>query len=309
MKILLVQADGKYPNLALMKISGYYKSQGHETSFHLKDPDEVWVSCIFKKNLAQARGIQRYYPNAKFYLGGPALWERNELPYEMEHHMPDYSLYGRYKRSMGYTQRGCPNACPFCIVPQLEGRFREHAPISEFHHPDHNLLVLYDNNFFYSKLWMDKLDYIEEQGLKVCFNQGLDARLMDEEKSQRLKETKSYNLNFKSRTYYFAYDLMKNGEKIMLGLQNVIDAGVKPYQLMIYVLVGFNTTHEQDLYRFTKLRELGADPFIMVYNNRKDDKWIRHFARWVNKRIYKSCDLEDYKGGVLNEFAFPPKGR
>jgi len=61
------------------------------------------------------------------------------------------------------------------------------------------------------------------------------------------------------------------------------------------MLVGFNTTFEEGLYRFNVLRELGADPFVMIYNNRKDKPLLRHFARWVNKRIYKSSGWEDYK--------------
>jgi len=299
MKVLLVNVDSKMPNLALMKISSYYKSNGHQTGFAFSHPNKVYVSCIFKKNLPHARGIRYYYPDAEFYIGGPALWKPNNLPDEMEHVMPDYSLYPDINYSMGYTQRGCPNNCPFCIVPQLEGTFREHASISEFHNPDFNKIILYDNNFFYSKLWKEKLTYIKEQGLKVSFFQGLDARLMDEEKSQWLADTSSYNQHFTSKTCYFAWDLMKNSEAILRGLQNVIDAGTRPANLMVYVLVGFNTTHEEDYYRFKKLRELGCDPFIMVYNNRRDDPWIRHFGRWVIKRLYKTCSYEDYLGGIL----------
>jgi hypothetical protein len=277
-----------------MKISSYYKSLGHETGFAFANPDKVYVSCIFQKNLAHASGIRHYYPDAEFHIGGPALWKPNTLSDEMEHSMPDYSLYPDIDFSLGYTQRGCPNNCPFCIVPMLEGSFREHAPISEFHNLDFNKLILYDNNFFYSKLWKEKLQYIEDHGLKVCFNQGLDARLMDEEKSKWLKDTKSYDLHFNYRKYYFAWDLMQHSEKILQGLQTVLDSGIKPYMLTIYVLVGFNTTHTEDYQRFEKLREIGCDPFIMIYNNRRDDRWLRHFARWVNKRIYKSCTFEEY---------------
>jgi len=301
MKILLVNVDSKMPNLALTKISSYYKSQGHQTGFAFSNPDKVYVSCIFKKNLPHARGIRHYYPDSEFHLGGPALWKPNILPDEMEHTMPDYSLYPDMDYSMGYTQRGCPNNCPFCIVPKLEGSFREHAPISEFQNPGFNKLVLFDNNFFYSKLWKEKLTHIRDNGLKVSFNQGLDARLMDEEKSQWLADTASYNLHFNSKTYYFSWDLMKNSEAILRGLQRVIDAGIHPRTLMVYMLCGFNTTREEDVDRFKKLREIGCDPFVMIYNNRRDDVWLRHFARWVNKRIYKSCGFEEYKNGSLSE--------
>jgi hypothetical protein len=297
MKILLVQVDGKLPNLALMKISSYYKSKGHETGFAYANPDKVYVSCIFSKNVFHARGIRHYYPNAEFHIGGPGLGRPNHLPKEMDGVMPDYSLYPDINYSVGYTQRGCPNACPFCIVPQLEGSFHEVAPISAFHNPNFNNLLLYDNNFFYSKLWKEKLDYIHDHDLRVSFNQGLDARLMDEEKSVALAETKAYDLSFRTRRHYFSWDLVENEVPILAGLQRVIDAGVKPYTIMVYMLVGFNTTHDQDEYRFHKLRELGVDPFAMLFNNRKNDPWLRHFGRWVNKRVYKSCSFEEY----LNE--------
>ena len=67
------------------------------------------------------------------------------------------------------------------------------------------------------------------------------------------------------------------------------------------MLCGYNTTHEEDLYRFNRLQELGIDPFVMIYDNRKDDPWIRHFSRYINRWIFRSVPLEKYKGGVLIE--------
>ena len=116
MKILLVQVDGKMPNLALMKISSYYKSKGHETGFGFAKPDKVYVSCIFSKNLGHASGIRHYYPDAEFHIGGPGMERPNSLPEEMEHVMPDYSLYPDMDYSMGFTTRGCIRKCAFCIA-------------------------------------------------------------------------------------------------------------------------------------------------------------------------------------------------
>lgn len=295
MKILLVQVDGKMPNIALMKISSYYKERGHETGFGFANPDKVYVSCIFSENLPHARGITHYYPDAEFHIGGPSLERPNFLPPEMEHVMPDYSLYPDMDYSLGFTTRGCIRNCAFCIVPKVEGKFREYCHPGEWHNPDFKKIVFFDNNFLVSKNWKAVLEWIQDSGLKGCFNQGLDARLVTEEKAQMLADTRLYNLKFGARTYYFSWDFIENEEPILRGLNLMIDVGVSRSSLMIYVLVGYNTTHEQDLYRFKKLREMGADPFIMVYNHRKDDKWINHFARYVNKRIYKSSSLEDYR--------------
>lgn len=277
-----------------MKISSYHKSRGDHVSWGFANPDKVYISCIFSKNLPHAKGVAKYYPGADIQIGGPALGYPNSLPVEMEHIMPDYSLYPDMDYSIGFTTRGCIRNCPFCIVPKIEGTFRENDHPSVFCNPDFNKVVLFDNNLLASKNCIENLNWIKNQDLKVCFNQGLDARLVTHEKAVLLADMKAFNLHFNARTYYFSWDLMEAENQVLDGLNKMIEAGVNPRSLMIYMLVGFNTTHEQDHYRFKKLVELGADPFVMIYNNRKDDKWIRHFARWVNKRVYKICALEEY---------------
>ena len=294
MRVSLVQIDGKYPNLALMKLSSYHRSQGDQVGLNLGSPDLIYVSCIFSQNLSQAQGVGLFYPQAEVIVGGPALGVPNHLPEYAEHLMPDYSLYD-VDYSSGYTQRGCPNACPFCIVPKLEGPFRECAEIKEFHHPDHRKLVLYDNNFIASTLYQEKLKYINDNDLKVNFNQGLDARLVTEQVAGELAETKVYNFHFNHRYYHFAWDLMKNSVKVVEGLQNMLDVGVNPRNLMVYVLVGFNTTHEQDWDRVQTLIKMKIDPFVMKYNMRKDDQFLNALARWCNQPgLRKSHSFSDY---------------
>ena len=313
MRTLLIDVDSKIENLALMKLSRFHQNKGDSTNlalmnlsarlkrdrvesgFPIETPNKIYVSCIFQQNLQKAKELKERFPNSDFNLGGPALWEPNHIPEEAEHLMPDYNLYPNMNYSMGYTSRGCPNNCPFCIVPKLEGSFYEYAPISEFHNPDFRNLLLFDNNFFYSKLWDKKIDYIEEGGLRVSLFQGIDARTITTEKILRLKDIGAYNRTFKRKCYYFSWDLMTSSDKVIQGLQTVIDAGIKPYQIMVYVLVGFNTTHLQDYYRFKVLREMGVDPFIMKYNGRKDDEFLNHLARWIIKRVYKSDSFSNYK--------------
>jgi len=293
MRVSLIPIDSKYPNLALMKLSAYHKAIGDTVGINLAYPDLVCISCIFSQNLSQARGIETYYPDAKVLIGGPALGVPNHLPEYAEHLMPDYSLYD-LKYSLGKTHVGCINHCPFCIVHVLEPEFKEYAEIKEFHHPDHNKIVLYDNNFLASTLYQEKLKYINENGLKVNFNQGLDARLVTEEIAGELADTRVYNFHFNHRYYHFAWDLMKNSDRVLTGLNNMLDAGVNHRNLMVYVLVGFNTNHQEDYYRTKTLINMGIDPFIMKYNHRKDDQFLNHLARWVNKRIYKVCEFSEY---------------
>lgn len=296
MKILLVQVDGKMPNPALMKVSAFYKEQGHETGFAFSDPDKVYVSCVFSKNLPHAKGIQTYYPNAEFHIGGPGLGIPNSLPRKMDNIMPDYDLYPDMDYSIGFTTRGCirKKECLFCIVGDLEPDYIEYKHPSVFHHPDHKKIVFLDNNFTASKRFNETLDYIEEKGVKASFCQGLDFRLITKSKAKKLAKARLYNLHFTQRTIYGAWDLIENEEIVLRGIHNLIEAGVKPKYLRTYVLMGFNTTHEQDYYRVKKLIDLGTEPFAMKYNGKKDDKYLNKLARWTNKMLYRTFPFEEY---------------
>jgi hypothetical protein len=295
MKILLIQVDGKFPNLALMKIGAYHKVIGDKVGWAFASPDKVYISCVFSQNLPHAKGIKEFYPGAEVLIGGPALGYPHELPNKIEMIRPDYSLYPDIDYSLGFTTRGCIRNCAFCVVPKIEGVFKQHKHPDIFHNPEFNKIVLLDNNFLASRFREVDLNWIQDQGLKVCFNQGLDARLVNEGIARVLADTDAYNFRFTDPQYYFAWDFIENEREIMRGLNYMIEAGVKPRYLTVFVLVGFNTTHEQDVYRFKTLDDMGIDPFIMKYNHRKDDPWLNHFARYINKRVYRSVDLGDYR--------------
>lgn len=292
MKVLLIHFDGKMPNLALMVASAHHKAQGDEVGFHVSDPNLVYVSCIFEKNLPQAWGLPKFYPDANVLIGGPALGKPNELPFDTDI-MPDYGLYG-IDFSMGFTSRGCIRSCPWCVVPRLEGDIREGTPIEIFHNPDHKKIILLDNNLLASPTWMRTLEYLIEKRLKVNFSQGLDIRLVDEEKAELLSGIPAYGWTFKTPMYHFAWDLPELEDDVRRGVELLKGAGIRGRRLMFYVLTGFNTSHEQDLYRVKKLLELGVDPYVMVYNDRRDDRFIQHLERWVNGRIYKKCRFDEY---------------
>lgn len=297
MRVLLIPIDGKIPNLAIMKLSAWHKAQSDDVGLRMTDPEKVYISVIFEKNLPHARGIAKFYPDVDLEIGGPALGSLNiikNLPDEVEHTMPDYALYG-IDFSIGFTTRGCIRKCPFCQVWRIEGALREHAPITEFHHPSHKKIILFDNNLLASSRWRETLDYIIKKKLKVNFSQGLDIRLVDEEKADLLSKVSAYISTFKTPMYHFAWDFPEIEDDVRRGIKLLKDAGIKGDRLTFYVLAGFNTSHEQDLYRANTLLELGVDPFVMVYNNRRDDQFIRHLARWTTRHRYKKCAFQDYK--------------
>lgn len=295
MNVLLIQYDGKMPNLALMKLSAWHKQQGDDVGFNIADPDKIYISTIFDWNKEQVIGIPKLYECA-VEIGGVGVDIHKELPFEIEHIMPDYDLYG-IDYSMGYTSRGCPNNCPFCVVPKKEGKIKDNAPIGEFLHPNHDKLILFDNNFLASPSCKNNLQNMIDKNIMVNFNQGLDIRLITLENANMLSNILFFDHKFKSRRLNFAWDLMSLKEETIKRKIDILgDNGIKPYQLMFYVLCGFSTTLKQDMYRVMKLKEWGCDPFVMIYNNRKDNKELRDFARWVNrKEIFKSCTFEEYK--------------
>jgi len=309
MKVLLIDVDSHrgFPNLALMKISAWHKRRGDHVYFRkMCNPDLVYISCIYSWNRPKALGIAKMFPEAQIILGGSGI-NYESLPDEIEHTMPDYSLYG-IDYSMGFTSRGCIRRCPWCIVPEKEGWIRDHAPISEFLHPDHEKLILLDNNFLASPKWRENLEFLIDHKLKVSFNQGLDIRLINEENAALLADCWYYDGDFNERRLYFSFDTLDVEPAVRRGVKILTNAGIPSDHLMCYMLCGYGVEpqdytwdyfYRHDYYRLKVLRdELNVDPFVMKYNNRQDIKLLNHFTRYGSRpRIYKSIDFEDYDHG------------
>jgi len=290
MKVLLVDVDSKMPNLALMKISAWHKSNGDSVALRQTcKPDKVYISCIFSRNRSKALGIAKWF-TCPVEIGGYGVNDA-QLPFEIEHIMPDYSLYST-NFSMGSTSRGCIRKCPWCIIPEKEGGIRDHAPITEFLHPDHDKVILLDNNFLASPQWRENLQFLIDKRLKVSFCQGLDIRLVDEEKAGMLNKVKYYSSRFTYRCLYFAFDTPSIEEDVRRGVRLLKAAGIKSYHLRFYMLV---TSFEEDVRRFQILKELGAEPFIMKFNGMASKPLLNRFTYWVNRLYYKSCDFWDFK--------------
>lgn len=331
MSIGLIDVDGKLPNLALMKISSFYKSVGEHVEF--VEPGEkyekIYASALFTWNKKKIQELQEIY-GEKIIFGGTGYdfeeidrelveVRHTELPLEIENCIPDYNLYTVeqiYKRTcggigtreskmkkaeivanmgIGFTSRGCIRKCGFCIVSKKEGAFREVAEIKDIINPKSNIITLYDNNFTADPNMLDKLREIKERKLIVDISQGIDVRLITDEKAKALSEVKHL------RSIHYAWDLPEFEKQVTDGIK-LLSESIKPYRHVCFVLVGYNTTFQEDMYRFIKLRELKVDPYVMIYNkNQHGDEKLKHFARWVNSRIYKSCKWEEYTPWVKEQ--------
>lgn len=275
MNIALINVDSKIPNLALMKLSSFHKKRGDQV--YLIDISHINFDRIYASNV---------------FVGGSGYDLKSKLPKEIEHIMPDYDLFNS-DLSIGFTSRGCIRNCKFCIVREKEGFIKEHSPMNEFVDNRFQKIIIMDGNFLASKNWKNKLLEINNKKWKVSFNQGLDLRLINDENAKLLSEVKYYDLKFRKRRLYFAWDNIKDEKIIMDGLE-IIFKYIPKSHIIVYVLIGFDTNINQDLYRLYKLIDLDVKPFVMIYNNKKN-KLLRSLARWINKRYYKVVSWEKYE--------------
>lgn len=294
LNIGLVQVDGKIPNLALMKIAGYHEAMGDTVSWFngmlfADQYEKVYASKIFDfsemPQLPECASI-----------GGTGVDFYNTLETELENADPSYSLYPNWTSHIGFTMKGCRFNCSFCCVPKKEGRPKDVSGVDDLlTNPNGgDRLMLLDNDFFGGSEWMRHLRRIRELDLRVCFAQGLNIRVLTYAQASLLATVRFMNTKFSMRMVTFAWDKMKDEKLIFDGIALCESAGIRAKDMQFFVLIGYDTTPEEDYCRVTKLFERGALPFVMPYD--KSDHYQKRFARWVNHRaIFKSVEWKDYK--------------
>lgn len=275
----LWQVDGnKMPNLALMKLSAWLKVQGYETHLQ-RTPDHTtaYGSAVFTENRPRVEFWLRAHPDIE--MGGSGWSLETVLPTEVEGLRPDYDLYG-IEYGLGFLSRGCIRSCPFCIVPEKEGRLRQVEQLADLLNPLSDFLVLLDNNLLALPNALDILAEMTERRLTVNFNQGLDIRLMTEEIARALARIHYMDFSRQNRTLHFAFDDTKLEGKVRQGISILLGVGIPARHLCFYVLAGFgDQTLEDVLYRCGVLREYGIRPYVMRY---RKSAGLNAVARWTN---------------------------
>jgi radical SAM superfamily enzyme YgiQ (UPF0313 family) len=154
--------------------------------------DFAYISVIFRKNGSEARKLAKQFPEAVVSLGGSGVSLSTILPEEIENIFPDYDLYPECDFSLGYTSRGCPRSCGYCLVPKMKYEGRPHAvcDIYRFYDQRFKKMVILDNNIFSvpNNHFKRISKQIIKEGIKVEFNAGLDIRFIDDEKAKLLRE-------------------------------------------------------------------------------------------------------------------------
>jgi radical SAM superfamily enzyme YgiQ (UPF0313 family) len=224
--------------------------------------------------------------------GGTGYDIASRLPDEIDTWTrPDYSIYNNFVDtfpfSIQFYSRGCIRRCPFCLVHDKEGDIQPVTPMEL--NPIGKWIEVLDNNFFANPEWREAIRHLKAQGQPVNFH-GVDIRIMDTEQAEALK-----GLRLK-RNIHIAWDLPQIDLTDKL---KEITKIIPAYKLSCYVLVGFDSTPEQDLYRVRTLKSIGITPFVQPFrdyeNKTQPSQYAKDFARWAN-RVWslKSCDFLDY---------------
>lgn len=288
MKIGLIDVDGhNFPNLALMKLSAWHKARGDaaEWWWGFGEYDRVYMSKVFDETYSP--DIPEPLNAREIIKGGTGYGLDNCLPDAVEHIYPDYSLYPDLtsETAYGFLTRGCPRGCPPCIVAKKEGRAaRKVADLPEWWRGQKYIKLLDPNLLAYPQ-HMDLLRQLAESGAWADFTQGLDARLLTEENIAAINKVKLKGI-------HFAWDFMRESAAVLNGLRLYAKNAVrKPHgkYATVYVLTNYDTTMGENLYRIYTLRDMGFDPYVMIYNKPGAPGEIRMLQRWCNNRkIFRS---------------------
>jgi len=309
MKIGLIDVDGhKYPNLPLMKISAYHKAKGDSVEWYQPlfsgHMDRVYMSKVFSftPDYEWCIDADEIIKGGSGYaielVNGKEIYHKDrdcDLPQEIEHIYPDYSLYPEYTKdtAYGFLTRGCPRGCGFCHVASKEGKCSyKVAELSEFWRGQKNI-VLCDPNILACSNHMDLLQQLADSKAKVEFNQGLDVRLITDRNLELLRQIRLDNI-------HFAYDRWQDKDIIEPRLRAFVkqtgfnkDKG----HTVCYILVNFDTTIEQDIHRIQFCREIRISPYPMIYDKEHCEPIYKKLQRWCNNVIFWSVPtFEQYVG-------------
>ena len=290
-RIGLIDVDShNFPNLCLMKLSAYHKAQGHQVCFWnpLFYFDVVYKSRVFTDTYSKDNITVR---NAgQVIKGGTGYGPGPDLPDEIEHSYPDYSLYPQYSETAyGFLSRGCPRGCGFCIVGGKEGRkSRKVADLSEFWRGQREIKLM-DANLLACPDHESLLLQLAKSRALVDFSQGLDIRLITRDNVALLNQVRT-------KAVHFAWD--NPDEDLTRYFRQFLEwTSIRnPRLRRVYLLTNYGSTHEQDLYRVETLRQMGFDPYVMIYERPTAPPITRHLQRWVNNKrlFYAIPSFSDY---------------
>lgn len=294
MNVALLAVDSNYPNLALMKISAYHKSQGDTVEWYnpFDTYDRLYMAKVFSFTPDYAYVIANV--RGEVVRGGTGYDIRSSLPGDMDRLQPDYSIYPTVDRrtSYGFLTRGCPNRCRWCVVPQKEGGIRPYMDIDDITlYDERPYAVLMDNNVLACDYGLSQLEKISERRYHVDFNQGLDARLVTEDIARLLAKVKWIN------RIRFGCDTPSQIAECERAISLIRQAGYKGEFFLYCILIDLaESYHRLNYWRKYKYVLPHAQPYRDLNNHhQRIPQWQKDMARWADrKELYRSCDFKDF---------------
>lgn len=331
MNIAIIDADligrtkHRFPNLACMKISGYYKKHKHTVTLktdyeNLSNYDIVYISKVFTDTPIDENILT--LPNVKYGGTGFFYDKSPTLPYEIEHHMPDYHLYDewvneklndginedddeadkiaiiRQRRknfeyyldySIGFMTRGCFRQCEFCVNKNYT-KVEKHSPLSEFYDASKKKICLLDDNVLGCKEWKSIFEELIATNKPFQFKQGMDERILTEEKCNILAKCKY------DGDYIFAFDNIQDKDVIEKKLK-LLRTYIPKKNIKFYVFCGYDRNNKWDndfwkqdivdtFERIKILMKYQCLPYIMRYNKYTESPYKTTYialASWCNQ--------------------------
>lgn len=310
-RIGLIDVDKtRFPNLALGKIAAWHKLQGDIVEWvepMYWDYDRVYQSKVF----TFSPDIDRAF-SCEVIKGGTGYDIHSELPPEIDRLQPDYSIYPNAdgKTAYGFLTRGCPNKCPWCVVPKKEGKIRPYMDVDEIsQNGKRPKLILSDNNILAAgEYGLMQLKKIIDRGYRVDFNQAMDARLVNESNAPILAKVRWLN-----STLRFGCDTERQVYECERAMALIDSFREKPLHYLLFTMIGGEASGLEEAYwRTSYFRgeprvRISAQPYRDFNNpNQIIPQWQKDMARWSMRReFWTSCDFKGFsprKGFVCDEY-------
>lgn len=306
MRVKLI-TDSIQPNIALMKFRTWAGIRGHVAEIEIENPTHCLISCIWPKNKSQLIGICSPYPHAQIIGGGPGWDPSLLLPREIEQLPPDYSLFPKFKDSIGFVTAGCPRRCPFCVVPAQGGiRYVQH--VNKFYRGG-ICRIMDDNILAMPEAFHETAKYLIDHGIRTRFEY-LDIRFVNEEIAGILGDIKTTDYGF-----HFAYDITSSSFEAQArrNVEILKAAGIGNRRITFFIYLNSESEHDRRdaCRRWAFIRSLGVEVFGMPnYENVRDPKlkgrMIRP-GRWRGMTAEKVFGIDEnnhngHNGYICNTF-------
>lgn len=294
MNIGLIAVDSSFPNLALMKISAYHKDRGDRVEWY--NPFDRYDKVYMAKVFSFTPDYGQYITNAgEIERGGTGYDISKKLPFAIDRSVPDYDLYKVDKKTAyGFLTRGCPNRCKWCVVPQKEGNITPYMDIEEIAVDGRNKIILMDNNVLASDHGLKQIEKIVRIGLRVDFNQALDARLVTDDIAKLLAKVKWI------KRIRFGCDTLGQIAECEHAMALIDKYGYKgEYFFYCILLDDFHESFNRvNYWRMKGERFLPhAQPYRDLNNPRQAiPQWQNDLTRWADKKwIFRACEFKDFE--------------